>query len=463
MNVIQKQRKAQRKRVVSAHKRSDLADQIQALLSSKESMSIIANMQPDYRERIFTPTLTLSVFLQQVLDSDGSCQAAVNRIVSQQIREDRPVQSARTGAYCRARRRLPTSIISELTRNLGAQLNKAVPSSWRWKNRPIKLVDGTTLSMPDTQENQERFPQPNTQEAGIGFPLIRAVAVMSSESGALLDFALGPWQGKQSGEHALLRTLLHNFDPGDIVIGDAYYSSYWLITDLIGRGADVLMEAHGARDVDFRRGKRIGKKDHIVQWQKPKVCPPWMTQAEYNAYPTTITVREICVGSKVLVTTLTSIRSARRLALAKLYYARWGIELRLREIKETMGMNILRCKTPDMVEKEIWVHLLAYNIIRIIMGAAAAHQAMESTKYISFKHTLQLVFCIRFLDNGVLLMGASFWNVVCQICVGKRPGRIEPRCVKRRPKPYPKMRKSRAELREEILKNGHPQRVHELK
>lgn len=259
-----------------------------------------------------------------------------------------------------------------------------------------------------------------------------------------------------------MRELLDNFEPGDLVMGDAYYSSYWLIAELISRGVDVLMEGHGARDVDFRRGKRLGKKDHLVQWEKPKARPCWMTQEEYDAYPELLTVREIHAGTKVLVTTLQSPKDAPCSALKTLYRERWGIELRLRDIKETLKMGVLRCKTPEMVEKEIWVHLLAYNMIRVVMSGSAAH-TKTALNHISFKHTVQFFFCIRLFETGTLFMGEMFWLIIAQIRVGYRPGRMEPRCVKRRQKPYQKMTKPRAALQEEIRKNGRSQREYALK
>lgn len=197
MHSTQKQRKAQRQKSINDQKSDGYSNQFQAILESSETLSIIEAMQPDYRDRRFPPTVTLGIFIQQALDADGSCQAAVNRVVAQQLLAGELTQSVGTGGYCRARQRLPLEMISTLTRHIGKQLLGAAPWSWRWKNRRIKMIDGTTLSMPDTPENQERYPQSSSQKDGIGFPLARAVGIISRETGALLDFAVGPSQGKK--------------------------------------------------------------------------------------------------------------------------------------------------------------------------------------------------------------------------------------------------------------------------
>lgn len=197
MHSIQKQRKAQHQKSITGQKSSGYSRRFQAILESSETLGIIEAMQPDYRDRRFPPTVTLGIFLQQALDADGSCQAAIDRVVAQQLLEGESTQSAGTGGYCKARKRLPLDMISALTCHLGKQLSEVAPRSWRWKDRRIKLIDGTTLSMPDTPENQEIYPQPSSQKEGVGFPLARAVGIISRETGGLLGFAVGPAQGKK--------------------------------------------------------------------------------------------------------------------------------------------------------------------------------------------------------------------------------------------------------------------------
>ena len=219
---------------------------------------------------------------------------------------------------------------------------------------------------------QEIYPQSKSQKPGVGFPIARIVAIIDYITGVVLDIAVGPCRGKQTGVHALLRELLSLFSTDDVVMGDRYYPSYFLMASLIKKGVAGVFPAHHCRKPDFRQGKRLGKKDHIASWKKPHK-PAWMTQAEYDTVPNEILVREVTTEIKrpgfrteirILVTTLLDPVVYSASDLASLYCCRWFIELSLRSIKDTMHMGILRGKTPAMVRKEIWVHLLAYNLIR---------------------------------------------------------------------------------------------------
>jgi hypothetical protein len=225
--------------------------------------------------------------------------------------------------------------------------------------------------MPDTPENQAVYPQQNGQKPGLGFPIARIVGLICLGSGAVLDAAMGPFKGKGASEHTLFRQLLDSLERGDIVLADRYYCSYWLIALLLAMGVDVIFGQNGARKTDFRKGKRLGARDHIVQWSKPRVCPDWMDKQEYENFPETLSIRETKVAGKVLVTTLLSPKDAPKSELSKLYQQRWHVELDLRNIKTTLGMETLRCMTPQMNEKEMWVYFLAYNLIRLMMCEAA--------------------------------------------------------------------------------------------
>jgi hypothetical protein len=416
---------------------------------------------PEHRERLFPPTETLSMFLAQVLNADGSCQNVVNEAAIKRLGSGLPICSTYTGAYCRARQRLPMEMASTLVRHTGKLIAQNAPDAWHWRGRPVRLVDGTTVPMLDTAANQEAYPQPRSQKRGLGFPLCRLAAVICLGSGVVLDAAVGPYRGKGSDEQSLLRTMLDRLMAGDILLGDAYYASYFLLCELQRRGVDGVFEQHGSRKrtTDFRRGRRLGQRDHVIELRKPSNKPDWMSQAVYEEAPDTLKVRELETNGKILVTTLLSAKETPKDALKMLYRSRWNIEMDLRNIKTTLGMETLSCKTPEMAEKEIWVYLLAYNLIRLIM-AQAALLADKLPRELSFKHTLQL--WGTWGRQGIVATGETlsmFFVLVAQQSVGNRPGRIEPRAVKRRPKPYPLLMKSRTAARGEVRKNGHPKKV----
>ncbi len=325
-------------------------------------------------------------------------------------------------------------------KEFGTSLEVQSEPQWRWKGRPVKLVDGTTVSMPDTPENQQQYPQPDSQKEGLGFPIARMVGVISLATGAIFDYAIGPYKGKETGEHALLREILSSFSVGDIMLADRYYCSYFLIAMLQSKGVDVLFQQHASRKSDFRCGHRLGHKDHLITWMKP-ARPEWMDEATYLAMPETLAVREIKSSGKVIVTTILDPKEASRAEIAELYTQRWLVEVDLRSIKETLQMGILRCKTPEMVRKEISVHFLAYNLIHMAM-AQAAFQKTISPRSVSFKGTVQQLNAfqttIRMADNARLLSVFEILiNAVAGHRVGNRPGRSEPRAVKRRPKSHP--------------------------
>jgi len=234
------------------------------LLTGPRLLDIVEAQLPDHRERLYTPTLTLTMFLGQAMSADRSCQSAVDQPIASQLLAGLPAGSAKTGGYCIARGRLPLPMVSTLAHQSGALPSAQAPKSWLWRGRHVKLVDGTTVSMPDTEENPAGFPQHSAQEPGVGFPLVRILGVMSLSNGALLNAAIGPFKGKGTGEHGLFRSLQESFVAVDIVLGDRYFCSYFLIADMLKRGVDVLFEQHGARNTDFRRGAQLGVRDHRV-------------------------------------------------------------------------------------------------------------------------------------------------------------------------------------------------------
>ncbi len=333
------------------------------VLPKQSLMKWIAEECGNYRQRIYDPLQTLTLFIEQVLGADQSCQDAVAKGVSGQVSLGNQPSSLNTAAYCKARSRLALGLIERLARETGAMLCTQQPQAWRWRDREVKLVDGTTVSMPDTAANQASFPQSRTQQPGLGFPLARLVTIVSLSCGAVIDWAVGPCEGKQTGETALLWKLAQRLQRGDIVIADRYYAGYFLIALLVQLGVDVVIRQHQRRHTDFRCGQRLGVKDHIVSWARLQ-RPSWMDADTYASMPEMLRMREVNVGGWTLVTTLTDAKEVSKRDVFELYRARWQIELDLRSIKTSMRMDVLRCKSPQMVKKEIAVHLLAYNLVR---------------------------------------------------------------------------------------------------
>ncbi|MEX2468713.1 MAG: IS4 family transposase [Pseudohongiellaceae bacterium] len=407
-----------------------------------------------YRQRIYDPLQTLMLFIEQVLSADHSCQDAVARGVSGRVAQEQVPCSLNTAAYSKARKRLPLELIGRLGQETGETLCAQQPRAWRWRGRELKLVDGTTVSMPDTAANQASFPQSPTQKPELGFPLARLVAVVSLSCGAVLDWAVGPCEGKQTGETAILWKLARNLRPGDVVIADRYYAGYFLIALLVQLGVDVVIRQHQRRRTDFRRGQRLGAKDHIVDWPRLQ-RPSWMDAATYAAMPEMLRMREVRVGGWTLVTTLVDAKEVSKPELLELYRARWQIELDLRSIKTVMQMEVLRCKSPQMVCKEIAVHMLAYNLVRAVM-AQAAHLGKVLVRQLSFKGALQLLnafeVSLRHCPQGRLaLRHEHLLAGIAQMKLPHRPGRVEPRAVKRRPKPQQMLTKPRQVLRAILL------------
>jgi Transposase DDE domain len=424
------------------------------LLTSPELLQTTEVLLPEHRERLYPPTVALSMFMRQALESDGSCQKAVNGWAAQRAADGLRPCSVRTGGYCRARQRLPLEMVSTLTRETGRLLHEKALAKWLWRGRVVKLVDGTGISMPDTPENQERYPQPSTQAPGVGFPAARLVMVICLATGAALDMAVGPHSGKGTGELALVRSLLDGFYRGEVMLADALYCNYWLMATLMGAGVDVLFEQNGARTTDFRRGKSLGAREHLVCWPKPAARPEWMTPEQYAHFPDELTVREVKVAHQVLVTTLLDHRRISKDELSTLYARRWNVELDLRNLKTTTGMDVLNCQTPQMNEKQLWVHLLAYNVIRLLIAQAACNAGIDPRE-LSFKHTVQL--WTEWVSRGLSATedDGRLFTLIAQCRVGNRAGRIEPRMRKRRPKPYPWLKVPRDLARQKIKRHGH--------
>lgn len=418
------------------------------------------------RDTIYTGVATFCVFLSQILSLDGCCRSAVAGFLAWRLSVGLPACSANTGPYCKARQRLPEPLLKRLALETGHRIQGEVPEAWLFHGRTVKVVDGTGVSMPDTEANQKAYPQPGNQAPGCGFPVARILVVISLACGAVLEAAIGPGKGKKSGENMLFRELHANLAAGDIVLGDRFFGSYWELAMLHARDVDSVMRIHQLRKVDFRRGKRLGREDHIVTWSKPD-RPDWMDEAAYESLPDGLDVRELRVRiqqrgfrtrSLIVATTLLDATEYTKGEIASLYRARWSIELNIRSLKQTLGMDILRCKTPDMVRKEIWCHIMIYNLIRAaIASAAATWKLLPST--VSFCGARQTLVAFRqslqdASGNEYEIVVRAVLKAIATHEVGDRPDRFEPRVRKRRPKQYPVMKVPREEAKSRLQAGG---------
>jgi hypothetical protein len=444
--------------VTAARRHGDLY--FAALLDRECILEAFGSASSDCHGWLYKPAVTIWVFLSQCLSADHSCRDAVARLVAWLVAHGRPPCSGETGAYCKARDLLPEAACHRLVCRTGSDVENDAPPEWLWKGRRVRVADGSTITMADTFENQAEYPQPESQRPGCGFPIARIVVVFSLAVGTVLDAAIGKYQGKQTGENSLLRTLHDTLARGDVLLADRCFSGWFDIALCSDRGVDVVVRKHQSRPTDFRKGVRLGHDDHLIVWKKPN-RPAWMSIATYKALPSVLRLRELRVKvnrrgfrtkSLVVVTTLLNPEESTADDIADLYRRRWDAELNLRSIKIVLQMDQLRCKTPHRVRNEFWMHLLAYNLIRRVM-ALAAKESGQSPWQISFKGALQTV--NQFLP---LLGFAPSLEAACQTLVdciaadtvGNRPDRFEPRVTKRRAKSYCSMTKTRAEYKSQM-------------
>lgn len=417
-------------------------------------------------DSVYTPVITLWAFLSQVFSGvkEKSCRAAGLRVMVLVVALGRDSCSADTGMYCRARAKLTVPLLRRLTHEVAERLQRAVPNQWLWKNRDVYLADGTTVTLPDTEENQAAYPQPPGQKPGLGFPMIRMVLLLSLATGLLNGLALGPYQGKETGETALLRELLDRLHPGSVLLADRYFCSYFMVALLLERGVDVVFRLHQRRHTDFRRGRRLGRDDHIVDWKRPS-CPDWMDAETFARMPRQLRIREVrtrietpgCrVEKLVAMTTLLDGEEYSREEVLDLYHERWHVELDIRSIKCVLGMETLRCRTPSMVEKEIWTTFLGYNLVRKVSCQAALLEG-KHPRQISFTASLEAVragWVIMTHAQSDLrrVLGKAQLVALGREQVGNRPDRCEPRAVKKRPKKQALLTVPRAEAKAALLR-----------
>lgn len=418
------------------------------ILTNKSLQQIIDHSESS-RDRIFTPLVTLKAFIFQVLGTDGSCRQAVMHVLSERLQQGKKAISVMTGAYCMARQRLPYESLKALTEETGKKLHQKADSSWKWKGHNTLLTDGTTVLMPDTKKNQHDFPQQGNQKPGLGFPIARIVGLVSLSVGTVVSYAVGPYQGKGTGETSLFSQLIDAIAKNDLLLADRYYCTWAILALMMQKRSHLLVQNHAQRKPDFRCGKKLGAKDHLVEWKKPKRKPDWISQADYKALPEYILIREFAVKGMIFVTTLLDAKKYSKKELAKLYLERWKIELDIRSIKTQMGMEMLRCKSPEMVKKEIAVHFLSYNLIRATI-ARAAKTNQKTPRKISFMTAVQSlnegISGLLFLSGKVLkYVVKTLLTAISSVPIGMQKRKKQPRAIKRRPKPYPLLTKPRSE------------------
>src|SRR5437660_3875458 len=425
------------------------------VLTEASILDVLTEHGVEYRDRVFGPVTTIWGFLSQVLSDDHGCRDAVARVIAHRAASGLEPCSPNAASYCNARARLPTGVLRALAKRTARQLQDGLPQAWKWNGRDAYIADGSHVSMPDTPQNQAAYPQVYNQKPGLGFPLARVAVLLSLATGACHDLAIAAYAGKGTGETTLLRQMYGSLSPGDVVLADALFDNYFVACELRQRDielvARVQAERVGSQTVQSRSD---GGGDDVIVWQRPNK-PRGMRGEQYRSYPETLTMRQVSVDArdkdnraerfKVATTILDASIDGGQ--IGDLYERRWEGEIDIRSIKSVMKMDILRCKTPPMVRKEIWAHLLAYNLLRTVMAVAASESDVEPRK-ISFKGAKQTLTAFAPKLEAALpqqragLVEAMLLAVAYHR-VGKRPGRWEPRARKRRPKPSKRLNQPR--------------------
>jgi Transposase DDE domain len=436
------------------------------LLSEQAVRQAFRDHGQPFRNCLYNPAVTLWLFLSQCLDAAQCLRKAVARFLAFRSARGLPPASADPSGYNKARHRLPEPVLRDLTRRTGRATEAQAEVAWLWLGRRVRVVDGTTCSMPDTPDNQEHYPQPRSQKPGLGFPLLRLLVIFSLAVGTVLEAALAPYHGKGTGETALFWQLLDTIEPADIVLGDRYFCTYWLLAGLKRREADGVFRLHAGRSHDLRRGLRIGREDRWQCWHRP-ARPEWMSDAEYAAMPPWLVVRVFRVHVRrlgfrtravVVATTLVDEEAYPKAAVGALYRRRWEAEPTLRSLKQTIHLDVLRGHSAAVVRLEVWAHLLAYNLVRGVMARAARRAQLDPAR-VSFAGAVQtLLEYLPQLLTVAVLERERLWRemeaAIGQHRVGDRPDRYEPRQVKRRPKQYGRLMRPRAEARKRLARSA---------
>jgi hypothetical protein len=420
------------------------------------------------RRRLFSKENTFWAFFSQILDADGGCKEVIRKLQAYASIKGIAFPSSSTASYCTARKKLDIQILTDIFEHTTRQQER-LPRTGRLNNRRVIVVDGTGVSMPDTAKNQEVWPQSTGQQPGCGFPMARICACFSLTTGALLSYATG---NKKSHELRLFRQQWQTFKPGDIFLGDKGFCSYFDMAQLRAQGVDsVVTLARRAPVRSAQSLKKLGTDDLLITWPRPRYSnKPSYSKEEWGTLPEELTLRQIrvavpCPGFRVqhfyIVTTLLDSVKYPAAEIADLYFQRWDVELFFRDIKTTMGMDVLRCQTPEMIRKEILMNFIAYNCIRQLMSEAAK-EADIAVRDVSFKGSLQALrnWEPHFNQAKVsraerLRLMSDLYEAITDTPIRQRPGRSEPRCRKRRPKNYELMTAPRQKMKEISHRNRY--------
>ena len=429
------------------------ADRIRAMFAESDALF-------GYGEKDFWNTgVTLWSFICQVLQDgrQSSCNAAVTNAARYMIENGMEPPGTDSGEYCRARNKLNVKVLRQIVCDIAKKMSQQTPDNWLWHGKDVKLVDGFTFTMPDTPENQREFPQSKTQKPGVGFPIARACAVLSLANACIHNVAIGPYAGKDTGETALLRQVINCFKPGEVMLADRYFCSFFMMSILKSRGVDVCMRLHQLRKPNMSKVKWLGENDYIDIWRKPQRAK-WMSQQLYDSLPDKMEIRIVSFKAKSknkseqfdVVTTFTDHKEYPAEEIAKLYGYRWNVELDIFSIKQSLNLDHLRCKSPDMIRRELWVTLLAYNMVRLVCAQAAfVHDKLA--RQMSFTIACNTLISQWVFPSEDFLRKQLNKHALKQIAgneVGNRPGRIEPRVVKRRVQKYTLMTKPRNQYKQ---------------
>jgi hypothetical protein len=421
---------------------------------------VMSELKIKYKKRLFDPVVTLWAFLSQVLDTDKTCHNAVSKIIANLAGTEVEVPSTDTSAYCQARSRLPEKLLEKLFNDSSQNLEEKVSQENLWCGRNVKVIDGSTISMPDTAQNQKEYPQPTSQKEGCGFPIAKVGVIFSLVTGAAIALCIDVLN---THDIKLARKLYSFLKPNDVLLGDRAFCAYADMFSITQLGCDAVFRKHQSRTTTMRNGKIVGDCDKLVTWYKPKRCPKGLGKDEFLALPPSITVREIYYYIVIpgfrtervsLITTLLDKNIYPTLQIVGIYYKRWDVELDLRHLKTTLGMDVLRCKTPSMVRKEIHVYLLAYNLLRSLMWQAGTtyntpplRLSLQGTRH----HLINFIPELKTSNfKKRLKIYRTLLKVIVHKAVPDRPARNEPRATKRRPKAYPRLTQKRQELRKQL-------------
>lgn len=424
---------------------------------SESLPDFVSKHLPEHRNRLYPPELTISGALFQAINNT-SMNDAVAHLNSQRIANGQQPASNNTASYSDAKKKLPTEIFQESALNVAKKTTEFITEPFCWKGFKLYAIDGSTFTMDDTSANQKNFPQHKNQKKGAGFPIARIVVLESLSTGMIVGANYGSYKGKNTGEMTLSRPLIATLEGGDLLLGDRYYPSFFTMASLQKQGIEGVFQIQGSRNYDFRLGEKLGDLDHIVCWDKPQ-RPKWMSEDEYNLYPDQIRIREVDVTAEtasneqiVLVTTLIDSVKYPKQALADLYKRRWEIETALKEIKDSMGMHHINAKTPESVKQTVWSYFLAYNLLKwymlniaMIAEIKLKEISLANTIYVLIANFLNIVSAdkdsISFVRAGIVIQ-------ILSKRVPHRPGRFEPRKVKRRPKPHKRLNECRKKWKE---------------